>query len=170
MSEIIQKKIMAAVDDRFDQEVNFLAELTSHPSLRGKEQSAQNLIESALVSRGYEVDKWQVNVEDIKNLPGFSPVLGSYEDALNVVGIHKSKTQKGKSLILNGHIDVVPEGPLDMWERNPYDAYVKDGWMYGRGAGDMKAGLVANLFALDALNSAGYQPAADVFFQSVCEE
>lgn len=42
--------------------------------------------------------------------------------------------------------------------------------MYGRGAGDMKAGLAANLFALDALRDAGFQPAGDVFIQSVVEE
>jgi len=45
-----------------------------------------------------------------------------------------------------------------------------DGWMYGRGAGDMKAGLASNLFALDALGAVGFAPAADVYFQSVVEE
>ena len=58
---------------------------------------------------------------------------------------------KGRSLILNGHIDVVPEGPHEMWARHPFEPAVKDGWMYGRGAGDMKAGLILNLFALRAL-------------------
>ena len=42
--------------------------------------------------------------------------------------------------------------------------------MYGRGAGDMKAGLASNLFALDALAHAGLTPTADIFFQSVVEE
>jgi acetylornithine deacetylase len=42
--------------------------------------------------------------------------------------------------------------------------------MYGRGAGDMKAGLAANLFALRALREIGHQPAADLFYQSVVEE
>ena len=77
---------------------------------------------------------------------------------------------KGRSLILNGHIDVVPEGPHEMWSRNPFDAVVKDGWMYGRGAGDMKAGIILNLYALRALRALGYQPAADVYQQSVVEE
>ena len=80
------------------------------------------------------------------------------------------RSPKGRSLILNGHIDVVPEGPHEMWARNPFEPAVKDGWMYGRGAGDMKAGIILNLFALRALRSLGYQPAADVYQQSVVEE
>ncbi|MEM9634410.1 MAG: ArgE/DapE family deacylase [Pseudomonadota bacterium] len=162
--------IMNAVDSLFDAEIDFLSELSSHPSTRGNEQSAQTFMATELANRGLEVDRWQIDVDEIANLPGFSPVLGNYDDAVNVVGTHRSTTRKGRSLILNGHIDVVPEGPLEMWETPPYTPRVEDGWMYGRGTGDMKAGLAANLFALDALRSLGLAPAADVFFQSVVEE
>jgi acetylornithine deacetylase len=89
---------------------------------------------------------------------------------VNVVGSLRSRTRGGRSLILNGHVDVVPTGPLDMWDRGPFDAHIDDGWMYGRGAGDMKAGLASNLFAIEALKHLGLRPAADVFFQSVVEE
>ena len=87
-----------------------------------------------------------------------------------MVGAWRPNSPTGRSLILNGHIDVVPEGPHEMWSRNPFDAVVKDGWMYGRGAGDMKAGIILNLYALRALRALGYQPAADVYQQSVVEE
>ncbi|MEX0301968.1 MAG: M20/M25/M40 family metallo-hydrolase [Leisingera sp.] len=43
-------------------------------------------------------------------------------------------------------MDVVPTGPLDIWQTNPFEAVIDGDWMYGRGAGDMKAGLSANLF------------------------
>lgn len=162
--------ILKAVDAVFDREVAFLAELTSHPSTRGREQSAQDFMARELAERGYEVDRWTIDVADISHLPGFSPVIGNYEDAVNVVGIHRTRGGNGKSLILNGHIDVVPEGPLDMWETPPYEPRVEDGFMYGRGAGDMKAGLASNLFALDALRHLGFAPAGDVFIQSVVEE
>lgn len=170
MTTELTPRILDAVDAYFDEQVDFLAALTAHPSTRGNEQSAQDFMASALTDRGYEVDRWQIDVEDIRHLPGFSPVLGPYEDAVNVVGSHRSKTQKGRSLILNGHIDVVPEGPLDMWDSPPYEPRVAEGWMYGRGAGDMKAGLVSNLYALDALRRLNLAPAADVFYQSVVEE
>ncbi|WP_321449722.1 ArgE/DapE family deacylase [uncultured Cohaesibacter sp.] len=170
MEKDIALKILSAVEANFDKQTDFLSELVSHPSTRGQEQSAQAYMADALLERGYSVDRWQINVDDIRHLPGFSPVIGSYDDAVNVVGTHKSATSKGRSLILNGHIDVVPAGPLDMWETPPFSPKVEGDWLYGRGAGDMKAGLVANLFALDALRSAGFAPAADVFFQSVVEE
>ena len=51
-------------------------------------------------------------------------------------------------MVLNGHIDVVPEGPLEMWDAPPYEPHVDGDWLYGRGAGDMKAGLVGAVFAL----------------------
>tara|TARA_R110000751_G_scaffold8822_5_gene34060 strand:- start:389 stop:1681 length:1293 start_codon:yes stop_codon:yes gene_type:complete len=170
MDDAQKTAIMQAVDGLFDDEIAFLAELTSHPSTRGKEQSAQNFMATELTERGYRTDRWLIDVNDIAQLPGFSPVIGNYDDAVNVVGTHESRSKAGRSLILNGHIDVVPEGPLDMWEANPYAPHVDDGWLYGRGSGDMKAGLASNLFALDALKSLGFAPAANVHFQSVVEE
>ncbi|WP_127113329.1 ArgE/DapE family deacylase [Shimia sediminis] len=170
MQSDLQNLLFDAVDVAFDKQTAFLSELTSHPSLRGQEQSAQDFMAAELAARGYEIDRWQIDVADIQHLPGFSPVLGPYEDALNVVGVHRSKTQTGRSLILNGHIDVVPEGPLDMWDSPPFEPRIADGWLYGRGGGDMKAGLASNLFALDALAACGLAPAADVFYQSVVEE
>lgn len=162
--------IMAAIDKRFDEQVEFLRALSAFPSTRGNEQTAQEFIAHSLNERGYETDCWTINVDEISHLPGFSPVIAEYDDARNVVGTHHSHSQKGKSLILNGHIDVVPVGPLNMWDTPPFEPHCNDGWIYGRGTGDMKAGLVANLFALDALRHAGFQPAGDVFFQSVVEE
>ena len=53
---------------------------------------------------------------------------------------------------------------------SPWDAEVADGWMYGRGAGDMKAGLVANLFAFDAIREAGFNLTGRIHLQSVVEE
>ncbi|WP_299867338.1 ArgE/DapE family deacylase [uncultured Hoeflea sp.] len=170
MQSDLQTRLLAAVDAAFDRQIAFLAELTSHPSLRGQEQSAQDFMAAELSSRGYSVDRWQIDLADIQHRPGFSPVLEPYENAVNVVGTYRSKTQKYRSLILNGHIDVVPAGPLDMWESPPFEPRIADGWLYGRGGGDMKAGLASNLFAMDALTACGLAPAADVFYQSVVEE
>jgi acetylornithine deacetylase len=57
-----------------------------------------------------------------------------------------------------------------MWTHPPFDPVIKDGWIYGRGGGDMKAGGAANLFALDALARIGLAPAAPVTVQFVVEE
>lgn len=166
----LSPRILDAVDEGFDAQVQFLADLTRMPSLREQEAPAQDFMAQAMRARGLSVDRWQVRVEDIAHLPGFSPVAVSYDHAWNVVGAHRPVKGGGRSLILNGHIDVVPTGPLDMWASPPFEPRIQDGWLYGRGAGDMKAGLAANLFALDALARAGLAPAGEVYLQSVVEE
>ena len=162
--------IVAAVDQQFEQQVDFLQQLVRFDSTRGNEQAAQEFMAEALQKLQYKLDVWPIKLEDIEHLPGFSPVAAPYEYAENLVASHVPREIKGKSLILNGHIDVVPIGPTDMWHRAPYSGHIEDGWLYGRGSGDMKAGLAANLFALHALKNIGYQPAAKVIFQSVVEE
>jgi acetylornithine deacetylase len=72
--------------------------------------------------------------------------------------------------VLQGHVDVVPEGAADEWTTPPFEPAIRSGRMYGRGAGDMKAGIVAYLTAFRALQLAGLQPAAEVQMQSVIEE
>lgn len=166
----LTQEILNAVDDGFDDQLAFTTELTRFPSLRGQEATAQDFMARALSERGYTVDRWKIDVDAIKDLPGFSPVMVSYDDAWNVVGALRSSAPKGKSLILNGHIDVVPTGPLDMWTTPPFQPRIDNGWLYGRGAGDMKAGLVAAVFAVDALARLGQRPAADLYLQSVVEE
>lgn len=167
---IADEAILSAVDDGFARQVAFLQDLVRFPSQRGEEHAAQSFMAAAYEADGYAVDMWRVDVDAIRELPGFSPVAVSYDDAFNIVATHTPRNATGRSLILNGHIDVVPTGPLDRWVRDPYDPAIEDGWMHGRGAGDMKAGLSACLYALTALRSLGYQPAAKVYLQSVVEE
>jgi acetylornithine deacetylase/succinyl-diaminopimelate desuccinylase-like protein len=121
-------------------------------------------------ARGLAMDRFAINVDAIRQHPGFSPVAVSYDNAINAVGTHTPDAATGHSLILNGHIDVVPTGPLDMWSVPPYEPALANDWLHGRGAGDMKAALAANLFALDALHETGFQPAATLYMHSVPEE
>lgn len=166
----LTQQLLAAVDAAFAEQVRFLADLTRLPSLRCAEASAQDFMAAAFARRNLAVDRWLIDVADIQNLPGFSPVAVSYDNAWNVVGAWRPRTPRGRSLILNGHIDVVPTGPLDMWSHPPFDPRVDGDWMYGRGAGDMKAGLAAMLYAFDAIRAVGRAPAGDVYLQSVVEE
>ena len=162
--------ILAAVDEGFDDQIAFTQDLVRHPSQRGQEHTAQDFMFEAMRGRGLAMDRWAIDVDTIRDHPGFSPVAVNYDNAINVVGAHRPREATGKSLILNGHIDVVPTGPLDMWSFQPYEPAIVDGWMHGRGSGDMKAGLGINLYAFDALKRAGVQPASTVYLQSVTEE
>jgi acetylornithine deacetylase len=166
----LTSKIIASVKSALPEQLEFTQDLVRCPSVRGQEHTAQDYLFQAMKSRGLAMDRWAISVNDIASHPGFSPVSVSYENAINVVGTHRPKQEQGRSLILNGHVDVVPVGPLDMWEKPPFEPHIDGDWLYGRGSGDMKAGLVANIFAMDALRRLGYQPAATVYLQSVTEE
>lgn len=162
--------ILDAVGAGFDEELRFLQDFVRIPSTRFAEGPAQDFIAAALRARGYSVDDWSIDLKDLEPLPGFGPIEGDFSRARTVVGSHRPAAAKGRSLILQGHLDVVPAGPEEMWTAPPFEPVIRDGWMYGRGAGDMKAGTVAALFALDAIRRAGFEPAATVHFQSVIEE
>lgn len=170
LDDALAVEILAAVDSGFSTQTSFTQELVRYSSLRSQEHNAQAFIHRSLGERGYAMDRWAIDVGEIENHPGFSPVKVSYENAVNVVATHRPRDELGRSLILNGHIDVVPTGPVDMWQHPPFDPWIDGDWMYGRGSGDMKAGLAANIFALDALRALGFQPAATTYVQSVTEE
>ena len=166
----LEQDILAAVDAGFDDQLAFTMGLVRHPSTRGREHTVQDLVLEALRARGYALDRWVVDPDEIRHHPGFSPVAIDYANAVNVVATHHPAETTGRSLILNGHVDVVPAGPLDMWTRPPFEPGIEGDWLSGRGTGDMKAGVAAMIFALDALRRTGHAPAATVHLESVCEE
>lgn len=88
----------------------------------------------------------------------------------NLVGTCRG-TGGGRSLIFNGHVDVVPAGPEEEWKvAGPWSGAVVDGRVYGRGACDMKGGNAAVLIALRAIQEAGLELAGDVIIESVVGE
>jgi succinyl-diaminopimelate desuccinylase len=74
-----------------------------------------------------------------------------------------------RTLIVNGHTDVVP-AVAERWTRGPFSPAVVDGKLYGRGSADMKGGISAAICALSALERAGSEPACDIVFQWVADE
>ncbi len=163
--------IKAAVASLEDGGVDFLSELVAEGSTLGNEAGAQERMAFAYGERGLDLDRFEIELAAIEHLPGFSPpVQPDYAGRENVVGLHRPKVASGRSLILNGHIDVVPTGPAALWTAPPFEARRDGGRLYGRGAGDMKAGIVASCLAFDGLKALGLQPAAPVIFQSVIEE
>lgn len=164
-------RLSAAVDAGFDREVAFLQELVRFPSRRGEEAPLQDWMARELARRGYAVDRYSLADVALSAHEKAAPMVGvDPAGSIQVVGTYRAKSPTGRSLILQGHIDVVPEGPEEMWTHPPYAAVIRDGWMYGRGAHDMKSGVAAMIFAMDALREAGLEPAADVYVQTVTEE
>ena len=129
-----KRKILDAVDASFDAQLATTRDFVAIPSTRGAEGPCQDMIGDLLRQRGYEVDDWHIDVNDLKDLRGFGPIEHDFSKARTVVGTYRPSSNAGKSLILQGHCDVVPTGPLEMWETPPFSPVVKDGKMYGRGA------------------------------------
>jgi acetylornithine deacetylase len=165
-----RERIIDAVDAGFDRQLATTRDFVAIPSTRGAEGPCQDMIGDLLRERAYEVDDWQIHLDELKDLRGYGPVETDVSRARSVVGTYRPSNHAGKSLILQGHCDVVPAGPLDMWETPPFSPVIKDGRMYGRGACDMKSGTIGALYALDAIKAAGLKPTARIHFQSVIEE
>ncbi|MBL8568423.1 MAG: ArgE/DapE family deacylase [Phreatobacter sp.] len=163
-------RIVKAVDDGFDAQLDYLKTLVRYPSQRGDEHAVQDFFFQELRKRGFAMERFAMDEEAIKRHPGGSPFSPTHSTAPIVVGIHRPKDETGRSLIMQGHIDIVPVGPEEMWTSPPYEPRIDGDWFYGRGAGDMKAGHGAMVAVFDALKRAGVQPAATVYVQSVVEE
>lgn len=170
MNAEAQQRILDAVDAGFDAQLATTRDFVAIPSTRGAEGPCQDMIGDLLRARGYEVDDWHINVDDLKDLRGFGPIEHDFSKARSVVGTYRPNTEAGRSLILQGHCDVVPAGPLELWDTPPFSPVIKDGKMFGRGACDMKSGTIGALYALDAIKAAGLKPTARIHFQSVIEE
>ena len=165
-----RRAILDAATTLEAESVDRLATLVRCPSTLGHEQSALSAMTQLYEHLGLEPQAVPTRPETLGAHPGFSPPLIPYEGRDNVVAIHRPRTTLGRSLALQGHVDVVPEGAADLWITPPFEPTIRDGRMYGRGAGDMKAGIISYCMAFKALTLAGLQPAAEVQMQSVIEE
>lgn len=138
-------------------------------SVQGKERSIQESIAETLHAMGLEVDLWVMEGDELLQHPYFVSPRTAFADSPNVVGVWKG-TGGGRSIILNGHVDVVPAGDPAQWSHDPFSGEVVDGRLYGRGATDMKGGNLASLLAIQVLQALGVRLKGDVIFQSVVEE
>jgi len=96
-------------------------------------------------------------------------VFEVYPGEPNVVGVLAS-SEGGKSIILNGHMDVAEVRSDERWRYGPFNPIVEDGKLYGRGSDDMKGGLTASYMALDSILKAGLTLKGKVIFESVVGE
>ena len=166
----LRDRILASVEDGFAEQVRATEDLIRFPSTRGQEQAIQDHVFRLFRERGLATDRFGMDRAAIEAHPGGSKWSDEHSEAPIVVGIHRPRDERGRSLILQAHVDVVPSGPAGMWMHPPFEPHQEGDWLHGRGGADMKAGHAANLACLDALRRIGLQPAATVTVQSVVEE
>jgi len=165
-----QEKILKEVDKLADDIMDFTGRLVKEPSVLLHEAGAVELYKNELIKLGFKPERVDIDPEKLKKHKGFAEVPWSYEGRYNIAAKHDAGGTDGRSLILNGHLDVVHAGAPERWEKDPYEPYEKDGWMYGRGSGDMKSGVAAMTYALHAVRKAGFEPDAPVTLEGVIEE
>ncbi|MFD1738364.1 peptidase [Bacillus salitolerans] len=149
--------------------IRLLQRLVQENSISGHEASAQAIVVEKLRELGLQIDIWEPNISNLQQHPYFVSPRTTFVGSPNVVAVKKG-LGGGRSIILNGHIDVVPEGDISGWELDPFSAKIIDGKMYGRGTSDMKGGSISLLLALEAIQALDIPLRGDVIFQSVIEE
>jgi len=157
----------AAITAEADAAFELLARLVRAPSTVGREADAQEIVAGELARLGFEVHRVPTPAETAAVAPA-GVAQASYAGRPNVVGwINRGGRP---SLLLNGHIDVVP-AEAGLWSADPFLPQVRDGWLTGRGAGDMKGGIVMGLLAVAGLRHAMPQAiTGELSFASVIEE
>jgi acetylornithine deacetylase len=167
----VDAEIMAAVAAEQPAIEALLAELVEAPTLLGAEAGGQAVMRRAFADLGLEPFDVPMDSAALDGHAGAAPFSWDVDGKVNVVADWPpAAPADGRSLILNGHIDVVSPEPASLWNGDPF-APRRDGeWLYGRGAGDMKSGLAAMVGAVRGLRRLGVTPRGRVQLQSVVEE
>ena len=118
----------------------------------GEAIRCQDIVAARLATAGMEIERWTE--------PPRYPV---------VAGVRRG-TGGGRSLAINGHVDVVPVGAGGGWTHDPWGGEIADGKLWGRGAADMKGGVAAGVIAVTALQRAGIALEGDLWVHAVSDE
>ncbi len=124
-----------------------LAELIVVQSVTGDEFAIQDLVAAKLADAGLAVERVTTPLSAIESDPDF-PGIEVDRTELPIVAGRLVGERPGRTLLLCGHVDVVPPGDPATWTTPAFEPVVRDGNMYGRGACDMKGGLVAAIEAM----------------------
>ncbi len=161
MHDATKQRVFQYIDDHADEVVALLTKLVSYKTINlgdgihGDEGAMQEYFAKLMADSGFtSVEKLAFDPE--KRRP-------------NVVG-KIAGTGGGRSLLFNGHSDVVPVAFPERWKHDPFTATEIDGKIYGRGTSDMKGGLAGAFFAITSLLQCGVKLQGDVLLESVVGE
>ncbi len=157
----IEQRIHEGVEANEAKAVGLLQRFVRTRSITGEEAAMSAVVAEAFTARGLKVDSWAATPEEMRDYLEHVGDQPSWAGRLNVTG-KRAGAGDGRSILLNAHIDTVPEGDHALWSQPPFAANLVDGRIYGRGSCDMKGGLVTHLAALDALAAAGITLKGDV--------
>jgi acetylornithine deacetylase len=172
----VTERILHLVTQREDalvaltqQLVAFDTTTRSHDAEPARDEAAlQRFLATRLEGLGAEVDLWEpeaASIPDAPQLPNGATFHGRPQMIARIPG-----TGGGKTVVLNGHIDVVSAEPRSQWTNDPFDAFVDGRRLVGRGTCDMKGGIAAMVIAMEVLQEAGIELVGDVIINTVTDE
>ncbi len=170
-----RERVLKFIDSKLSEQTALIQQLVRIPSISNTvhEGDVQKIVQQELekIPR-LRIDRWEPETAELSKYPLHPIRTGSwnYNGRPNLVGILQGTGGGGRSLILNGHVDVVSPEPVREWNFDPWGGEIKDGRLYGRGSMDMKAGLTSMIYAARAVAESGAKLKGDVILQSVVEE
>ncbi|MCM3569547.1 acetylornithine deacetylase [Neobacillus mesonae] len=153
----LKEKISQQVEERKAELIELIRKFISFPTVSPPARNTnaiQEFMKGTIEEMGFKTDQWEV-------YPGDSNVIGI---------LHGEASDEYNSLIVNGHVDVAEVGDEKEWDSSPFEARIKDSYLYGRGTADMKSGLAASIFAVKLLQDLGVTLKGDLQIQSVIGE
>ena len=132
------------------------------------EQALQDHLSKRLGEAGAEVDVFEPDADAMQGKPLVPPGL-DFAGRPQLIARQRG-AGGGRSLVFNGHIDVVSAEPRRAWASDPFVAQLRDGKLYGRGACDMKGGVAAMVFALESLAALGVRLNGDLLVATNTDE
>lgn len=170
------KNVLEENKDKYIEQLKNLVAIDTHDLghgiAGGLEKEGQDYMIRLFEEMGAEVKKDPMKERDIEacyHKYNEGNLGHNQTDRYNVYARFPGKTG-GRSLMFNGHIDVMPADETDEWTNPPFEPTIRDGKMYGRGTADMKGGLMASVMAVQLLKDAGAELPGDVLITSVCDE
>jgi acetylornithine deacetylase len=167
---LTDEAILAAVAEGAGEMEALLGDLVRARTLFGSEAAGQDVMRRAFAGLGLEPVDVPLDPDALRASAAASPFSWDASGKASVVARLPRGGAGGRSLILNGHVDVVSAAPEGLWSVAPWEPRRDGEWLSGRGAGDMKAGLAAIVGAVAGLRRLGLTPCAPVELQSVVEE
>lgn len=164
-----EKKVLSWIDGNREEVLRYLTDLVQIPSVTGEEGPVQKFVAEYLEKMGISPDVFVPSVQELEKHPAYVKSAPDFAGRPNVVGTLKGAGD-GRSLLFNGHIDVIPEGAAENWEHGPWSADLCDGKIYGRGTADMKSGVAAMTMAVRAVQACGLKLKGDVTLEYVMDE
>lgn len=146
-----------------------LVDLVRIPSMTGDEEAAIRRLADWLSESGAEVDYWYDGLGKFLNDPAYAGHEVERAWVPVAAGLVRG-VRPGPTIMLTGHVDVVPPGDYTQWENDPFLGSIEDDAVYGRGSADMKGGLVAALEAFEAFAGGPRDFAGRVIFVGVPAE